>query len=290
MSICLNCGSEVAHAEHCATCGAYTKVTATEQRGAVSDGFTPPATRLVRPKKGRVIAGVCAGLAGRFGMSVNLIRFLFVIPGVFWFIGPITYLVLSLKLKEWPPSVPEPVYQRLQDKSVQLEQRAQTTKNWGTILKLLGAFGVLCFIGGILFHTAEITIVGFFCLLATVPIYVVKAFSADRVRAVAKHEEKRLVLENHGERICSECNVILPAQTKVCPSCGSDKVFVRADAKVIPNTNPGDPFLEKLVRAELDAGRNAAAINVYIKHTGGTLGEALKYLQDLKSKPAATVT
>ena len=35
-------------------------------------------TALVRPNN-RVIAGVCAGLARRFGMSPNTVRFLFVI-------------------------------------------------------------------------------------------------------------------------------------------------------------------------------------------------------------------
>lgn len=31
---------------------------------------------LYRPRQGRMIAGVCAGLAGRFGMSPNLVRIL----------------------------------------------------------------------------------------------------------------------------------------------------------------------------------------------------------------------
>lgn len=35
--------------------------------------------RLVRPKEGRVIAGVAAGLADRFGMSRTTMRLLFVI-------------------------------------------------------------------------------------------------------------------------------------------------------------------------------------------------------------------
>ena len=35
--------------------------------------------KLVRPRKGRWIAGVCAGLADRFGMSRNVVRALFVL-------------------------------------------------------------------------------------------------------------------------------------------------------------------------------------------------------------------
>ena len=35
--------------------------------------------RLVRPRRGRWIAGVCAGLADRFGMSRTVVRALFVL-------------------------------------------------------------------------------------------------------------------------------------------------------------------------------------------------------------------
>lgn len=34
---------------------------------------------LTRPRQGAVIAGVCAGLAQRFGVSANLVRLLFVL-------------------------------------------------------------------------------------------------------------------------------------------------------------------------------------------------------------------
>jgi phage shock protein C len=36
-------------------------------------------TSLVRPRTGRVIAGVCAGLARRFNLSPTLVRVLFVL-------------------------------------------------------------------------------------------------------------------------------------------------------------------------------------------------------------------
>jgi phage shock protein PspC (stress-responsive transcriptional regulator) len=35
--------------------------------------------KLVRPREGRWIAGVCAGIADRFGVSRNLVRALFVV-------------------------------------------------------------------------------------------------------------------------------------------------------------------------------------------------------------------
>lgn len=38
-----------------------------------------PTPRLVRPRSGRRIGGVCAGLARRFGMSTFSVRLLFVL-------------------------------------------------------------------------------------------------------------------------------------------------------------------------------------------------------------------
>ena len=50
--------------------------------------------RLVRPRNDRWIAGVCAGLARRFGWNANLVRLLFVLSCLLP--GPqfIAYLVL----------------------------------------------------------------------------------------------------------------------------------------------------------------------------------------------------
>jgi phage shock protein PspC (stress-responsive transcriptional regulator) len=36
-------------------------------------------TSLTRPREGKMIAGVCAGLAERFGWNVNAVRLLFVL-------------------------------------------------------------------------------------------------------------------------------------------------------------------------------------------------------------------
>ncbi len=50
---------------------------------------------LSRPSRGqgRMIAGVCGGLARRFGVSTTLIRFLFLIFGIVG-AGEIAYIVL----------------------------------------------------------------------------------------------------------------------------------------------------------------------------------------------------
>lgn len=51
-------------------------------------------TSLTRPREGTVIAGVCAGLAERFGWSANVVRLLFVVSCLLP--GPqfVIYLVL----------------------------------------------------------------------------------------------------------------------------------------------------------------------------------------------------
>lgn len=53
-------------------------------------------TDLVRPRRGKLIAGVCAGLARRFGVSPTLVRVLFVLS--FFLPGPqiLIYIVLWL--------------------------------------------------------------------------------------------------------------------------------------------------------------------------------------------------
>lgn len=49
-------------------------------------------SRLVRPRDGKVIAGVCAGLADRFGISRGLVRLGFVIFGLVG-AGEIAYII-----------------------------------------------------------------------------------------------------------------------------------------------------------------------------------------------------
>ena len=50
---------------------------------------------LTRPRNGKVIAGVCAGLAEHYGWSRGMVRFLFVLFGLFG-AGELVYIVLWL--------------------------------------------------------------------------------------------------------------------------------------------------------------------------------------------------
>ncbi len=56
---------------------------------------------LVRPRQGKIIAGVCAGLATRFGLSVTLIRVVFVIFAVTG-AGELVYLLLWVLIPKAP--------------------------------------------------------------------------------------------------------------------------------------------------------------------------------------------
>ncbi|MFN2495344.1 MAG: PspC domain-containing protein [Pseudonocardiaceae bacterium] len=50
-------------------------------------------TLLVRPRHGKWLAGVCAGIADRFGLSRSLVRIGFVLFGLFG-VGEIVYIAL----------------------------------------------------------------------------------------------------------------------------------------------------------------------------------------------------
>jgi phage shock protein PspC (stress-responsive transcriptional regulator) len=52
--------------------------------------------RLMRLEEGRMIAGVCAGLAQYFGVDPTLVRIIFVILALFGLGGVVLYLILWL--------------------------------------------------------------------------------------------------------------------------------------------------------------------------------------------------
>lgn len=56
---------------------------------------------LVRPRRGKVIAGVCAALADRFGVSRGLVRLGFLLFAIFG-VGEIAYIVLWVVIPKEP--------------------------------------------------------------------------------------------------------------------------------------------------------------------------------------------
>jgi phage shock protein PspC (stress-responsive transcriptional regulator) len=66
---------------------------------------------LVRPREGRALAGVCAGLARRFGLDPWIARLLFVlilfvIPGSQILIYPVLWILMPTEERSYSPAHP----------------------------------------------------------------------------------------------------------------------------------------------------------------------------------------
>jgi phage shock protein C len=78
----------------------------------IHDGFRRQG--LVRPRDGRILAGVCAGLGRRFGLEPWLARVLFVlvlfvIPGSQLLIYPVLWILMPNEETDWAPEYPTTV-------------------------------------------------------------------------------------------------------------------------------------------------------------------------------------
>ena len=59
--------------------------------------------KLTRPRNGRMLPGVCAGLADFFGLDVSLVRIIYVFATVFTaFAGILIYIILLIIIPEEP--------------------------------------------------------------------------------------------------------------------------------------------------------------------------------------------
>jgi phage shock protein PspC (stress-responsive transcriptional regulator) len=68
----------------------------TDMNGNNSSG----SKRLLRIRQGRMVAGVCTGLAAYFGVDVNLVRLAFGVFTVFYGLGILLYLIAWVILPE----------------------------------------------------------------------------------------------------------------------------------------------------------------------------------------------
>jgi len=66
----------------------------------MSGNFGSEGKSLVRVREGRIVAGVCKGLAGYFRIDVNLVRLAFGILGVCYGFGVLAYLIAWAVLPE----------------------------------------------------------------------------------------------------------------------------------------------------------------------------------------------
>jgi phage shock protein PspC (stress-responsive transcriptional regulator) len=66
----------------------------------MSDNNGSGGKRLLRRREGRMVAGVCVGLAAYFGIDVNLVRLGFGVFSVFYGLGVLIYLIAWAILPE----------------------------------------------------------------------------------------------------------------------------------------------------------------------------------------------
>jgi phage shock protein C len=66
----------------------------------MSENNSSGGKRLLRIRQGRLVAGVCTGLAAYFGVDVNLVRLAFGVLTVFYGLGVLLYLIGWLILPE----------------------------------------------------------------------------------------------------------------------------------------------------------------------------------------------
>jgi phage shock protein C len=94
VSYCVQCGKELPlEARFCSACGT--------RNVAAYVAPMPMATRLIRPRSGRIIAGVCAGLALSYGWDIVWVRVIAVLATVFSSgAGGIAYIIFWIVMPE----------------------------------------------------------------------------------------------------------------------------------------------------------------------------------------------
>ncbi len=106
---CKNCGKIMNDdARFCSACG--TQMGAPQQ--AYSSGYStgyPAPSRLIRPRVGRMVAGVCQGLANSYAWDVTWVRVITVLLTIFGGgLGLVAYIVFWIVMPEEPLALPLP--------------------------------------------------------------------------------------------------------------------------------------------------------------------------------------
>jgi len=71
-------------------------------------GASPARRKLIRPRVGRKIAGVCLGFSEYFDVDVTLVRVVWLIASVTTVIGLLSYPIAWIMMPEEPPLLPAP--------------------------------------------------------------------------------------------------------------------------------------------------------------------------------------
>jgi phage shock protein C len=108
---CKNCGKAMNDdARFCSACGTQAGAPqATQTYPPYPGAGYPTVDRLIRPRAGRMIAGVCQGLANNYGWDVTWVRVITVLLTIFGGgIGLLAYIVFWIVMPEEPLALPQP--------------------------------------------------------------------------------------------------------------------------------------------------------------------------------------
>jgi phage shock protein C len=90
---CTKCGKQVgSEAGYCAHCGAY--------NAAATAPFAEPEKRLMRSRRDRKIAGVCAGVASYLGLDPTMVRIVWLLCVLLGGSGVLAYAICWVLIPE----------------------------------------------------------------------------------------------------------------------------------------------------------------------------------------------
>jgi len=144
-------------------------------------------SRLVRPENGRVLAGVCAGLAQWIGLDVTLVRIIFLFLGIWTGMGVLIYLVLWVVM---PSSMETPGIQtdwsmragQMRDDFIQATSKPNmdALKIFGGVLVALGLFYLVKEIRPEWFYWANRGVIWALVLIIIGVIFVIRALRGEK--------------------------------------------------------------------------------------------------------------
>lgn len=107
---CKNCGNSMNDdARFCSVCGTPAGAPQASQTYRPANTGYVGTSRLIRPRAGRMIAGVCQGLANAYFWDVTWVRVLTVLLTIFGGgLGLVAYVVFWIVMPEEPLALPQP--------------------------------------------------------------------------------------------------------------------------------------------------------------------------------------
>ncbi|NLF51545.1 MAG: PspC domain-containing protein [Leptolinea sp.] len=142
--------------------------------------------RLTRPENGRILGGVCAGVANWIGLDVTLVRIIFLILGFMTGSGLLIYLILWVVI---PSSTEIPGNQtdwsmragQMRDDFIQATSKPNmdALKIFGGVLVALGGFYLMKEIQPEWFYWANKSVLWAIALIVIGAVFIIRALRGD---------------------------------------------------------------------------------------------------------------